>query len=157
MSSLGGPTYKKKKKKINIIIPSRIQTWDQSDHFHNLNLGHSGLRPLGHHGQSLAQILFISFFIPGLSQCRLTSSSSSSNLPSMVIAYDVIIRSCVARYLELSFSIDAEVFRQANKEIKLTSCDVILIKFSFLFLAIYHLKSNLFLSGIKSNFLQFPK
>ena len=32
----------------------------------------------------------------------------------MVSAYDVIIKSCVASYVELSFSIDAEVFKQAT-------------------------------------------
>ena len=32
----------------------------------------------------------------------------------MVSAYDVIIKSCVASYVELSFSVDAEVFKQAT-------------------------------------------
>ena len=41
--------------------------------------------------------------------------SRSHDLPPMIIAYDVIIRSCVASYVELSFSIDSQVFRQANK------------------------------------------
>jgi len=41
--------------------------------------------------------------------------SRSQNVPTMVAAYDVIIRNCVASYVELSFSVDVEVFKQANK------------------------------------------
>ncbi len=46
---------------------------------------------------------------------RFLLSDRSHDLPPMIIAYDVIIRSCVASYVELSFSIDSQVFRQANK------------------------------------------
>ena len=41
-------------------------------------------------------------------------SESKGKLPAMVSAYDVIIKSCVGSYVELSFSIDAEVFKQAT-------------------------------------------
>jgi hypothetical protein len=36
-------------------------------------------------------------------------------VPALVSAYDVIVKNCVASYVELSFSIDAEVYSQANK------------------------------------------
>jgi len=39
----------------------------------------------------------------------------NENLPSIVSAYDYIIYNCVNIYVELSFAIDQEVFKQANK------------------------------------------
>lgn len=41
-------------------------------------------------------------------------------IPNIVSAYDYIIYNCVNLYVELSFSIDQEVFKQANKVGNLT-------------------------------------